>query len=88
MEDENVLDRIQRLVEEEHRLENDPSDVGPDRSRIDRINVQLDQCWDLLRRRRARREVGEDPDQAQPRSADTVEHYDPDAPVAPDEEQR
>jgi hypothetical protein len=37
--------------------------------------VQLDQCWDLLRQRRARRAAGQDPDAAAVRPADVVEHY-------------
>jgi hypothetical protein len=46
-----------------------------DRARLDEIRVSLDRCWDLLRQRRAKREFGLDPDDAQARSADTVEHY-------------
>jgi Protein of unknown function (DUF2630) len=78
MNDSDVLNRIDELVAEEHRLyekegsgEFEPSD----RVRLDEVGVALDRCWDLLRQRRARREFGLDPDEAQPRSADTVEHY-------------
>jgi hypothetical protein len=39
------------------------------------VEVQLDRCWDLLRQRRARRQAGQDPEQAQVRPASTVEHY-------------
>ena len=46
-----------------------------DRERLSGIEVQLDQCWDLLRQRRARRNAGQDPDEAQVRAADVVEHY-------------
>ena len=43
--------------------------------RLEDIEVMLDQCWDLLRQRRAKREYGDDPDEAHVRSADVVEHY-------------
>ena len=46
-----------------------------DQERLDRIEVELDQCWDLLNQRRARREFGEDPDEAEVREASVVEHY-------------
>ncbi|PYV15428.1 MAG: DUF2630 domain-containing protein, partial [Acidobacteria bacterium] len=46
-----------------------------DRSRLARIQVELDQCWDLLRQRRARREFGQDPKKAKVRPADVVEEY-------------
>ena len=46
-----------------------------DHERIARLEVELDQCWDLLRQRRARREFGLDPDGASARAADTVEKY-------------
>jgi hypothetical protein len=78
MNDSDVLNRIDELVAEEHRLyEKEASgDFEPrDRVRLDEVGVALDRCWDLLRQRRARREFGMDPDEAEPRSADTVEHY-------------
>jgi len=78
MEDRNVLDRINELVEEEHRLEREAVGEGLDdakRERLRAIEVQLDQCWDLMRQRRARREFGQDPDQAQVRGEPTVEGY-------------
>jgi hypothetical protein len=82
MADESVLTRIEALVDEEHGLRNrelgDASDeqaLAEDRARLDAIQVELDRCWDLLRQRRARRSAGADPDAAQVRDADTVEHY-------------
>jgi len=78
MKDSDVLGRIDELVAEEHGLyeKEGSGDFEPsDRVRLDEIGVALDRCWDLLRQRRARREFGMDPDEAQPRSADTVEHY-------------
>ena len=78
MEDSQVLGRIDELVAEEQALyerEGHGSLEADDRARLDEIRVSLDRCWDLLRQRRAKREFGLDPDDAQPRSADTVEHY-------------
>jgi hypothetical protein len=66
MEDLDILSRIQKLVDEED---------GADDERRREIERSLDQCWDLLRQRRARRSAGEDPDDAEPRSKDTVERY-------------
>lgn len=60
--DESILDRINRLVEEEKVLFKS-SDPGS-RARLDALKVQLDQCWDLLRQREALREFGKDPDRA------------------------
>ena len=80
--DESILDRIEALVAEEHRLQHREADdavdeeaLGEDRRRLDQVSVELDRCWDLLRQRRARRSAGEDPDGAQVRDADTVERY-------------
>ena len=70
--DEDVFTRINGLVEEEHRLR-ESGEVDPGRLR--QLEEQLDQCWDLLRQRRARREFDENPDGATARSTDTVEHY-------------
>jgi Protein of unknown function (DUF2630) len=75
---EPTLDRIQALAAEEHELRERETD-GPlpeqDRLRLSAIEVELDQCWDLLRQRRARRAAGLDPDDAQVRDVDTVEGY-------------
>ncbi len=73
--DASVLEHIQRLVREEHRLREQP-DAGPEGSRrLERLQVELDQCWDLLRQRRALRETGGDPSNAQARPPDVVEGY-------------
>ena len=79
MDDEQIQDRIERLVTEEQGLrereaEEDTFDSS-ERERLDAIGVELDRCWDLLRQRRARREAGLDPDDASPRPAETVEDY-------------
>ncbi|MEA2140903.1 MAG: hypothetical protein QOC91_1002 [Solirubrobacteraceae bacterium] len=82
MDDRSILTRIEELVAEEHSLqdreEGDATQSGAlaaDRERLDRVSVELDRCWDLLRQRRARRAGGEDPDDAQERDAGTVEKY-------------
>jgi hypothetical protein len=78
MDDAEVIRRIGALVEEEHDLERTISAGGPDDEKADRlqsVEVALDQCWDLLRQRRARREMGDDPDEARVRPPDIVEGY-------------
>jgi hypothetical protein len=82
MEDESIAAQIERLVGEEHALrsreEADSTDAGAleaDKDRLRAVEIELDRCWDLLRRRRALRDAGADPDQAQVRDADTVERY-------------
>jgi hypothetical protein len=77
MDDAELVARIDRLVAEEHALERDHSAdlTEEDRARLDRLGVQLDQCWDLLRQRRARRQAGQDPDGAQVRPESIVEKY-------------
>jgi hypothetical protein len=82
MSDESIAARIERLVTEEQSLRrreeadtSDPGALDKDRERLRAVEVELDQCWDLLRQRRALRDAGADPDQASARDADTVEHY-------------
>ena len=73
--DKSVLKHIERLVAEEKELyaHSEMSDVQ--RTRLATINIELDQCWDLLRQRRALREFGRDPDEAEVRPAKVVENY-------------
>jgi hypothetical protein len=76
--DQPVFAHIQELVEEEHRLfeRGEHGTVGEtDRKRLADLQVELDQCWDLLRQRRALRGAGLDPDEAQVRPAEVVEKY-------------
>jgi hypothetical protein len=75
MSDQTILDHIGSLIEEEHRLKNDPAAAADAHARIRQLEEQLDQCWDLLRQRRAKREFGGDPDEAQVRDVKTVEGY-------------
>jgi Protein of unknown function (DUF2630) len=82
MSDESIAARIESLVAEEHQLRGreqddakDPGQLDDDQRRLEEVQIELDRCWDLLRQRRALRDAGEDPDQAQARDADTVECY-------------
>ena len=78
LDDKAILAEISRLVAEEHRLEGEAVGRGPDNpehEQLKSVETTLDQCWDLLRQRRARREFGEDPDTAAVRDATTVERY-------------
>jgi hypothetical protein len=78
MDDAGVLARISALVDEEHeiyRREGQDAATEADRERREQLEVTLDQCWDLLHQRRARRAAGQDPDGASVRDASTVEGY-------------
>jgi hypothetical protein len=73
--DRPVLGHIDGLVKEEERLYAQSALTDGDRDRLAEIKVELDQCWDLLRQRRALREFGHDPDQAKVRPPKVVENY-------------
>jgi hypothetical protein len=73
--DASVFGRISRLVNEEHTLFERGQISDEDTRRLAAVQVELDQCWDLLRQRRALREFGGDPSQAHPRPADIVKKY-------------
>ena len=73
MVDEDILGRINTLVDEEEALRQ--SESAHDVERLAHIEETLDQCWDLLRQRRALREYGRDPAAATIRDVDTVENY-------------
>lgn len=78
MKDSELVRHIGELTDEEHRLERSHSGDGLDTNDLNRlkeIQVSLDQCWDLLRQRRARRDGGLNPDEASTRPASTVESY-------------
>ncbi|MET1089175.1 MAG: DUF2630 family protein [Arthrobacter sp.] len=76
MNDEDLLARIQALVEEEHTLREGSGDGhAPDRARLRQVEERLDQAWDLLRQRRAKAESGEDPNDAEARPVSEVEGY-------------
>ncbi len=82
MSDESIAARIERLVAEEHELRSreqvdskNEELLHEDQSHLHAVEVELDRCWDLLRQRRALRDAGANPDEAQVRDADTVERY-------------
>jgi hypothetical protein len=78
MDDSTILDRINAIAEEEERLWGAASSGGlseADRARLHELQVQLDQSYDFLNQRRARRAAGLDPDEAELRPPEIVEHY-------------
>lgn len=75
MDDKGILDHINELVAEEHKLLSAAGQAGANDERLKHVSEQLDQCWDLLRQRRAKREFGENPETAQVRDVGTVERY-------------
>jgi hypothetical protein len=75
MDDKGIIHHIQHLVDEEHQLDQKSDRSPDDHERYRKLQVELDQCWDLLRQRRARREFGENPDQAKVRDPKIVENY-------------
>ena len=78
-DDVSIQHRIKSLIDEEHQLrsalQTGEISVDEEHSRLRSVEVELDQCWDLLRQRRAKREFGADPEEAQVRSERTVEGY-------------
>lgn len=78
MDDERILGQIGELVAEEHRLRSRAAGEGLDQdgsARLRELERNLDQCWDLLRQRRAREEIGQDPNSVHQRPPDEVESY-------------
>ena len=74
--DEDISATIRKLVSQEHELRTrEAQSHQAELDRLATLEVQLDQCWDLLRQRRARREFGEDASTARARPAAVVEHY-------------
>jgi Protein of unknown function (DUF2630) len=72
MTDEDILGRIKSLLDEEHAMR-EANEVDP--VRLAHLEETLDQCWDLLRQRRALREFGQDESHASSRTVETVEEY-------------
>ena len=75
MSDKTILDHISALVDEEHELRGRSGPAEQNLARLKHVAEQLDQCWDLLRQRRAKREFGKDPEAAEVRDVGTVERY-------------
>jgi hypothetical protein len=79
MNDQSVSDHIEQLVAEEHKLLATHGSAGlsaAEHERLERVRIELDRYWDLLRQRRAREEFGLDPNFAELRDEDTVEGFD------------
>jgi hypothetical protein len=75
MDEKEILDRINALMDEEHKLREGSEHTDEQRARMNAIEAHLDQAWDLLRQRRAKRQYDENPDDATPRPESTVESY-------------
>ena len=75
MDEKDIMSRINELVEEEHTLREGAEHTEDQRARIGEIEAHLDQAWDLLRQRRAKRQYDENPEEAQERPESTVESY-------------
>ena len=73
--DDSVLGKIRQLVHDEQTIYSQENVTDHDQVRLQKIQVELDQCWDLLRQRRAKREFGQNPNDAHVRPADVVEKY-------------
>ena len=78
-DDVSIQSRIQSLIDEEHALRDSLGkgeiSVDDEQTRLRSVEVELDQCWDLLRQRRAKRQYGEDPEEAAARPEREVEGY-------------
>jgi hypothetical protein len=78
LDDSQIHGSIDKMVAEEHELwerEAAGNATDADRARLESLKISLDQCWDLLRQRRARRDAGQNPDDAELRPAEVVERY-------------
>ena len=79
MDDKQIMAHIGELIETEHKLRQQLASGelsgAEERERLRSAEEALDQCWDLLRQRRARREFGENPDDAAVRPVGEVEGY-------------
>jgi len=75
MEDQQVLNRIKELTAHEEKLWGKTDISEEEVQKLHEMKLELDQCWDLLRQRRALRDAGENPNQAEARDIDTIENY-------------
>jgi len=75
VDEKDLLSRISQLVEEEHALREGADHTDAQRARMTELEAHLDQCWDLLRQRRAKQQYGENPDEAAARPEPQVERY-------------
>jgi hypothetical protein len=75
VDEKEILGRISALVAEEHQLRGSTEHTDEQRARMSELEAHLDQCWDLLRQWRAKRQYGENPDEAEARPEQEVENY-------------
>jgi Protein of unknown function (DUF2630) len=75
VDEKELFSRIHELVDEEHKLREGGEHTEDQRARLTELEAHLDQCWDLLRQRRAKRQYGDDPDEAHARPEPQVEGY-------------
>ncbi|WP_072805376.1 DUF2630 family protein [Rhodococcoides yunnanense] len=79
MSENDIYSKIEQLVATEHKLrtQSEAGDIDPadEKAQLASIEHALDQCWDLLRQRRARKDAGQSPDDAKVNSVEQVEHY-------------
>jgi Protein of unknown function (DUF2630) len=79
MDERQILEQVQALVDREHdlrrRVQGGDLDPEEEQARLRSVEAALDQCWDLLRQRRARRDAGQSPDEAVVRPVSEVEGY-------------
>jgi hypothetical protein len=75
VDEKDLFSRINDLVDEEHKLRGSGEHDADSRARLTKLEADLDQCWDLLRQRRAKRQYGENPDEAAARPEQEVENY-------------
>jgi hypothetical protein len=75
VDEKDLFSRIHELVDEEHKLRASGEHDDDQRARLTQLEADLDQCWDLLRQRRAKSQYGENPDEAQARPEPQVENY-------------
>jgi hypothetical protein len=75
VDEKDLIGRIHELVDEEHKLRENGEHTEDQRTRLGKLEADLDQCWDLLRQRRAKRQYGENPDEAAARPEQEVENY-------------
>ena len=74
--EQDIMTTIRGLIAEEHELRSAPGALDPaERGRRKEVEESLDQCWDLLRQRRAKSEFGQDPEEARVRPVSEVENY-------------
>lgn len=79
MDDSDILARIREMVDAEHELrrkmQENPGEISDGAERLKDLEASLDQCWDLLRQRRAHREFAQDPNESRARPREQVERY-------------